>query len=129
MPIVQPPGGHAIYIDAGAILPAHPAGTSYPGQALAVELYLRGRHPRRGDRHGDVRAAAIPRPARRSPRPHELVRLAIPRRVYTQSHMDYVIEAMGELAAERESIRGVEIIEQPPVLRHFSAVFKLREPA
>jgi tyrosine phenol-lyase len=127
VPILQPPGGHAIYIDAGAMLPHIPP-AHYPGQALSIALYL----------HAGIRSVELgtvmlgrrdPKTGEEIPAPHELVRLAIPRRVYTQSHMDYTVEAMGELAAERESIRGVTITEQPPVLRHFSAVFKLREPA
>jgi tryptophanase len=121
VPILQPPGGHAIYLDALGFLPHIPR-EQYPGQALAVELY---RHAgirsveigsvmmgRRDAQTGEERFAA-----------HELVRLAIPRRVYTQSHVDYVIEALGEIAAHRDEIPGIRILEQPPALRHFSAVF------
>jgi tyrosine phenol-lyase len=121
VPILQPPGGHAIYIDAGAFL-AHLPREHYPGQALAVELY----------RHAGIRSVEIGSvmmghrdTASGAERfaPHELVRLAIPRRVYTQSHIDYVIEALAEIAARRHEIRGIRILEQPPALRHFSAVF------
>ena len=124
VPILQPPGGHAIYIDARAFLPHIPR-AHYPGQALAVELY----------RHAGIRSVEIGSVmmGRRDAvtgeehfSDHELVRLAIPRRVYTQSHIDYVIEALGEIAAHRERIPGIRIVEQSPALRHFSAVF---EPA
>jgi tryptophanase len=114
--IVEPPGGHAIYIDAGAFCPHLPR-EQFPGQALVVALY----------RHAGIRACEIgsvmfgggsgPRPAL------ELVRLAFPRRVYTQSHMDYVVEAVGEVHARREEIRGLRLVEAPEVLRHFSARF------
>jgi tryptophanase len=121
VPIVQPPGGHAIFIDAAAFLPHLPR-SLYPGQALSIELY----------RHGGIRSVEIgsvmfgkrdPATGREVPAEHELVRLAIPRRVYTQSHVDYVIEALAEIAAHRTAIPGVRIVEQPPALRHFSAVF------
>ncbi|MDQ1348670.1 MAG: tyrosine phenol-lyase [Acidobacteriota bacterium] len=122
VPILQPPGGHAIYLDARAFLPHLPR-EQYPGQALAVELY----------RHAGIRSVEIGSVmmGRRDPATgeehyagHELVRLAIPRRVYTQSHIDYVIEALGEIAARRDEIPGIRIVEQSPALRHFSAVFE-----
>jgi tryptophanase len=121
VPILQPPGGHAIYIDAAAFLPHLPR-ELYPGQALAIELY----------RHAGIRSVEIgsvmfgqrdPRTGAERWAEHELVRLAIPRRVYTQSHIDYVIEALTEIAARRLEIPGVEIVEQPAALRHFSARF------
>ncbi len=117
VPIVEPPGGHAIYIDAARMLPHIPP-RRFPGQALAVELY----------RHAGIRSVEIGsvmfggpggHPAR-----HELLRLAIPRRVYTQSHIDYVVEAILEVNARKESIRGMEIVYEPPFLRHFSARFR-----
>ena len=110
--IVEPPGGHAIYIDAAAFCPHIPP-EQFPGQAVVVGLY----------RMGGIRAVEIgslmfgyggQRPAM------ELVRLAMPRRVYTQSHMDYVIEAIGELYARRSELRGFEIVWEPPSLRHFT---------
>ncbi len=119
LPIVQPPGGHAIYIDAGAFLP-HVAPTSFPGQALACAFYeqggIRGVEVGSFMFGGDTHATGGARTARL-----ELLRLAIPRRVYTQSHMDYVIEVAGEIAGMRETIRGLRILEEPPQLRHFSA--------
>jgi tyrosine phenol-lyase len=114
--IVEPPGGHAIYIDAVAFAPQVPR-VQFPGQALVVALY----------RHAGIRACEIgsvmfgkggKTPAM------ELVRLAIPRRVYTQSHIDYVIEATEEVFKNRASLRGLEIVEEPPSLRHFTARFR-----
>ena len=110
VPIVQPPGGHAIYIDARAFLPHLPP-TQFPGVALACELYLEGGI--RGVEIGTLmfgEAAAM-----------DLVRLAIPRRVYTQSHMDYVIEVILEVWKRREQIRGLRLAYQAPFLRHFTA--------
>jgi tryptophanase len=122
VPIVQPPGGHAIYIDAKEMLPAIPRG-AYPGQALVIELY----------RHGGIRAVEIgsvmfgrrdPETGAESYHPSELVRLAIPRRVYTKSHIDYVVEAIAEVHQRRDRLRGVRIVEQPRALRHFTATFE-----
>jgi tryptophanase len=113
VPIVQPPGGHAIYIDARAFLP-HVPPEQFPGVALATELYLEG-----GIRSCEIGTLMFGKAARM-----DLVRLAIPRRVYTQSHIDYVIEALGEIAAHREEIPGMRIVEQPPALRHFTAQFE-----
>ncbi len=119
VPIVQPPGGHAIYIDAAGFLP-HVPPVALPGQALVCELY----------RHAGIRAVEIgtlmfgrrdPTTGAESPAPMELVRLAVPRRVYTQSHIDYVVEAILEVWARRESLRGLRIVEQAPFLRHFTA--------
>jgi tryptophanase len=110
VPIVEPPGGHAIYIDAARMLP-HIAKEQFPAQALAVELY----------RHAGIRAVEIGTLMFGAAARHELLRLAIPRRVYTQSHIDYVVEAILEVNAAKERIRGLEIVEAPPFLRHFSA--------
>lgn len=118
IPIVQPPGGHAIYVDAAAFLP-HINTLDLPGQALVVELYREAgiRAVEIGTlMFGRRDAAGIEQPA-----PMELVRLAIPRRAYTQSHVDYVIEAAGLIVSRREAIRGLRIVEQEPVLRHFTA--------
>jgi tyrosine phenol-lyase len=121
VPIIEPPGGHAIYIDAGAFLPHIPP-EQFPGQALLCALY----------RHAGIRAVEIgsvmfgrtdPATGETIRPPMELVRLAIPRRVYTQSHIDYVIEALAELAATKDQIRGLQITEAPAVLRHFTAKF------
>jgi tryptophanase len=113
VPIVQPPGGHAVYIDAGRMLPHIPR-SQFPGQALAVELY----------RHAGVRSVEIGSVMFDEAARHELLRLAIPRRVYTQSHIDYLVEAILEVNQRRTEIRGFEIEWQPEFLRHFSARFR-----
>jgi tryptophanase len=113
VPIVEPPGGHAIYIDAGRMLPHIPR-SQFPGQALAVELY----------RHAGIRSVEIGSVMFGAAAQHELLRLAIPRRVYTQSHIDYVVEAILEVNECKSNIRGLEIVEEPAFLRHFSARFK-----
>ena len=113
VPIVEPPGGHAIYIDAARMLPHIPS-SQFPGQALAVALY----------RHAGIRSVEIGSVMFGAAARHELLRLAIPRRVYTQSHIDYVVEAILEVNACKQEIRGMEIVEEPPFLRHFSARFR-----
>jgi tryptophanase len=113
VPIVEPPGGHAIYIDAARMLPHIPP-HQFPGQALAVELY----------RHAGIRSVEIGSVMFGEAARHELLRLAIPRRVYTQSHIDYVVEAILEVNSRKQSIRGLEIVYEPPFLRHFSARFR-----
>jgi tryptophanase len=113
VPIVEPPGGHAIYIDAARMLPHIPP-SQFPGQALAVELY----------RHAGIRSVEIGSVMFGDAARFELLRLAIPRRVYTQSHIDYVVEAILEVNEHKQEIRGMEIVEQPPYLRHFSARFR-----
>jgi tryptophanase len=120
IPLVKPFGGHAVYLDARALLPHIPP-LEYPGQALAVELYraggirgceigtvMFGRHP-----DGTETAAAM-----------DLVRLAIPRRTYTQSHVDYVIEVVKAVASRAAALRGYRIVHEPPQLRHFTAAFE-----
>ena len=114
VPIVEPPGGHAIYIDAGAHAAAHPAARSFPAQALAVELY----------RHAGIRSVEIGSVMFGEKAQHELLRLAIPRRVYTQSHIDYVVEAILEVNERKHEMRGLEIVSEPPFLRHFSCRFR-----
>ncbi len=113
VPIVELPGGHAIYIDAGRMLPHIPK-EQFPGQALAVELY----------RHAGIRSVEIGSAMFGDKAQHELLRLAIPRRVYTQSHMDYVVEAILEVNDRKRELRGLEITWQPPFLRHFSARYR-----
>jgi tryptophanase len=122
VPIVQPPGGHAVYIDAGAFFPHIPA-LELPGQSLVVELY----------REAGIRAVEIgtvmfgrrdPATGVETPGPMELVRLAIPRRVYTQSHIDYVVEAVLNVWERRRKVRGYRFTEQAPYLRHFTARFE-----
>ncbi len=113
VPILQPPGGHAIYLDARAFLPHIPV-EQFPGVALANELYLEG-----GIRSVEIGTLMFGVHAK-----NELVRLAIPRRVYTQSHIDYVIEILLDVFARRADIRGLSIVSQAPFLRHFSARLK-----
>ena len=122
VPIVQPPGGHAIYIDAHAMLPHIPQ-LQYPGQALAIELYREA-----GIRSCEIgtvmHAESDPETGEEIPAAIELVRLAIPHRVYTQSHIDYVIEAILDVHSRRDSIPGYRITQQPQFLRHFTAQFE-----
>jgi tryptophanase len=120
IPCVQPIGGHAVYIDAGALLPHIPA-LEYPGQSLAVALYREGGI--RGCEIGSVMFGMHP-DGREEPAAMELVRLAIPRRVYTQSHVDYVIEVCRWVAERAGELPGYRITEQPPQLRHFTARFE-----
>jgi tyrosine phenol-lyase len=121
--IVEPPGGHAVYIDAAAFCPHIPP-EQFPGQALVCALYT----------HAGIRSVEIgsvmfgrvdPDTGESSSPPMELVRLAIPRRVYTQSHIDYVVEAVCEVFQFREQLRGLRIIEAPAALRHFTAKFEI----
>jgi tyrosine phenol-lyase len=110
VPIVQPPGGHAIYLDARAFLPHIPL-EEFPGVALATELYLEG-----GIRSVEIGSLMFGKTAKM-----ELVRLAMPRRVYTQSHVDYVIEVILAVWKRREQIQGMRLTYQAPFLRHFTA--------
>jgi tryptophanase len=118
VPIVQPPGGHAIYIDAKAMLPQIPA-HEFPGVALAAELYLEA-----GIRSVEIGSLMFGRRNSQGvdhPAAMELVRLAVPRRVYTQSHIDYVVEAIIEVWQRRAGIRGLKLTYEAPFLRHFTA--------
>jgi tryptophanase len=122
IPVLWPPGGHAIFLDAERFLPQVPR-QQFPGQALAIELYVEG-----GIRSCEIGSVML---AHRDPTSgaevlprHELVRLAIPRRTYTQSHMDYVIEVVEALWQRRDAIRGMRITSAPAVLRHFRARFE-----
>ena len=110
VPIVQPPGGHAIYLDARAFLPHIPL-QQFPGVALAAELYL----------EGGVRSVEIGTLMFAAAAQMDLVRLAIPRRVYTQSHIDYLVEVILEVWNHRENIRGMRLTCEAPFLRHFTA--------
>ena len=122
VPIVQPAGGHAIYIDAKAMLPHIPP-HEYPAQALAIELYRNG-----GVRGVEIGTVMFGRPGvdgePDTPAPMELVRLAIPRRTYTQSHIDYVAEVVIDVAAGASEMGGYRMVEQAPWLRHFTARFE-----
>ena len=121
VPIVRPAGGHAVYLDAKAFLPHIPA-SQYPAQALAVELYRDGGV--RGVEIGSVMFGAVQDDGTEVPAAMELVRLAIPRRTYTQSHIDYVGEVVLSVAEHAKSISGYRIVEQAPWLRHFTAKFE-----
>jgi tryptophanase len=110
VPIVQPPGGHAVYLDARAFLPHIPL-DQFPGVALAAELYLEG-----GIRSVEIGGLMFGNAAKM-----DLVRLAIPRRVYTQSHVDYVIEVILEVWKRRDQIKGMRLTYEAPFLRHFTA--------
>ena len=127
IPVVQRPGGHAIFLDAALFL-SHIPWHQFPGHALALELYLEG-----GIRSCEIGSLMLarrdPDTGEELPASHELVRLAKPRRTYTQSHMDYVLEIIRRVWARRDAIQGVEIEWAPKVLRHFSAHFRRVEPA
>ncbi len=118
IPTVRPPGGHAVYIDAKALLPHIPA-HEYPAQALAIELYRAGGV--RGVEIGTVMFGRAREEEPDEPAAMELVRLAIPRRMYTQSHIDYVAEVILDVAGRAPEMRGYRIVEQAPWLRHFTA--------
>jgi tryptophanase len=120
VPIVRPAGGHAVYLDARALL-RHVPPLQYPGQSLAVALYEAGGI--RGCEIGTVMFGMKP-DGREEPAATDLVRLAIPRRTYTQSHVDYVIEVVTDVAARAKDLPGYRIVEQAPQLRHFTARFE-----
>jgi tryptophanase len=120
VPVVQPIGGHAVYIDARALLPHIPP-LQYPGQALAAALYEEGGI--RGCEIGTVMFGRRP-DGSEEPAAMDLVRLAIPRRTYTQSHVDYVIEVVAWVAERAAELRGFRIVDEPAALRHFTARFE-----
>jgi tryptophanase len=119
VPIIQPPGGHAIYIDARALLPHIPP-LQYPGIACVNALYLEAGV--RGVEIGTVMFGQHP-DGTETPAAMDLVRLAIPRRVYTQSHIDYVAEAVAAMAEHKTELRGYRLTNAPKALRHFTATF------
>ncbi len=121
VPIIEPPGGHAIYIDAKRFLPNIPS-EQFPGQSIVAELYIEGGI--RGVEIGSVMFGKYDDSGKLIPPPMELVRLAIPRRVYTQSHIDYVLEVILEVFKNRDKLKGYGITYQAPMLRHFTAKFK-----
>jgi tryptophanase len=122
IPIIEPPGGHAVYLDAGRLL-AHIPQNEFPGQSLAVELYREGAV--RGVEIGSVMFAHTSPDTGVMVYPRlELVRLAIPRRVYTQSHLDYVVSTLVSIAARREQLCGYKFTYAPRLLRHFTARFE-----
>ncbi len=120
VPVVRPVGGHAVYLDARALLP-HVPPLRYPGQALAVALYEAG-----GIRSCEIGTVMFGRrpDGSEAPAALDLVRLAIPRRTYTQSHVDYVIEVCADVAARASELPGYRIVDEPPALRHFTARFE-----
>lgn len=121
VPIIEPPGGHAIYIDAKRFLPNIPP-ENFPGQSIVCELYIEGGI--RTVEIGSVMFGKYDVEGKLIPPPMELVRLAIPRRVYTQSHIDYVFEIILEVFKKRNSLKGYKIVYQAPMLRHFTAQFE-----
>ena len=121
VPIIRPVGGHAVYVDAKAFYPHIPP-AQYPGQALVCELYLKS-----GIRSCEIGSVMFGKNDEKGnfiPAPMELVRLAIPRRVYTQSHLDYVVETFAELMQERKNTKGYRITYEPHFLRHFTSHFE-----
>jgi len=122
VPVVEPPGGHAVFLDARRFLPHIPQ-SQFPAQALTIALYVEGGI--RGCEIGSVMFAKKDAATGEMKYPAlDLVRLAIPRRVYTQSHLDYVAEVITKAHARRESVRGVRIVYEAPLLRHFTAKFE-----
>ena len=121
VPLVWPPGGHAVYLDAKALLPHIPQ-SEYPAQSLVIELYREGGV--RGVEIGSVMFGVVHEDGTEQPAPMELVRLAIPRRTYTQSHIDFVAEVVLSVAERALSLPGYRIVEQAPWLRHFTARFE-----
>ena len=122
IPIIEPPGGHAIYIDAKRFLP-HVPPYEYPGQSIVCEIYLDGGV--RAVEIGSVMFGKYDKETGKLISPAmELVRLAIPRRVYTQSHIDYVAEVLIEAYKHRDKLKGYEITYEAPMLRHFTAKFR-----
>jgi tryptophanase len=122
IPFIEPTGGHAVYIDASKLLP-HIPWNEYPAWALSLVMYVEG-----GIRSVEIGSVMFGRQPDGSERPAamELVRMAFPRRMYTQSHVDYLAEVLDYIKEISPRIRGVRMVEEPPVLRHFTARF---EPA
>jgi tryptophanase len=119
--VLRPFGGHAVYLDAGAMLPHIPS-DQFPAQALACSLYLAGGV--RGVEIGSAMAGRDPATGENRHPPFELVRLAVPRRVYTSRQLEHAADAAGELLTDAESVRGLKITHEAPVLRHFTARFE-----
>lgn len=120
IPILKPVGGHAIFIDAKSFLPHIPQ-SQYPGQALVGALYIEG-----GIRSAEIGSLMFGKTDENGnmiPADMELVRLAIPRRVYTQSHNDYIVEVLNEIKSKKDKIKGIKIVEEPKFLRHFTGKF------
>ncbi len=122
IPIIEPPGGHAVYLDAGRLFPQIPQ-AEFPGQALSVELYLEG-----GIRTSEIGSVMFSHPDPQTGETIfpalELVRLALPRRVYTQSHLDFVVDTLVQIAGRKSQVRGYRFTYAPELLRHFTARFE-----
>ncbi len=121
VPIIEPPGGHAIYLDVKRFVPNIPS-EQFPGQSVTCELYIEGGI--RAVEIGSVMFGKYDNSGKLIPPPMELVRLAIPRRVYTQSHIDYVLEVILEVFKNRGKLKGYKITYEAPMLRHFTAQFE-----
>lgn len=121
VPIIEPPGGHAIYLDAKRFVPHIPQ-EQFPGQSVTCELYIEGGI--RAVEIGSVMFGKYDEAGKLIPPSMELVRLAIPRRVYTQSHIDYVLEVILEVFKNRDKLKGYKITYEAPMLRHFTAQFE-----
>ena len=119
--VISPIGGHAVYVDAKAFYPQIPV-EQFPGQALAIELYKMGGI--RAVEIGSVMFGSKDENGNFVPAKMELVRMAIPRRVYTQSHIDYVVEVFAELIKHKDKVKGYKIVWEPAFLRHFTAHFE-----
>ncbi len=124
VPIMRPTGGHAVYIDAKAFY-SHLPVNQYPGQALVLDLYRKGGI--RAVEIGSVMFGKYDENGNLIPSPMELVRLAMPRRVYTQSHVEYILEVFQELINEKDKTKGVKIVKEPKFLRHFTSHFEIIE--
>lgn len=122
VPVIRPIGGHAVYVDAGAFLPHIPR-DKFPGNALAIALYIESGI--RGVEIGSLMLGRDPHTKENRKAPRELLRLALPRRVYSQEHLDYVIEAFARLIPHKDKIRGVKFRNETAILRHFSSTFSL----
>jgi tryptophanase len=121
VPVFGPPGGHAVYVDAGSLLDHIPQ-SEFPAQSLAVELYLEGGV--RAVEIGSVMLSFIsPETGELVTPPLELIRLAIPRRTYTESHLQHVVDSFKAVVERKESLRGLKITKQPRLLRHFTCDF------
>jgi len=122
IPVIQPAGGHAVYIDAGKLLPHIPQ-QEFPGQALSVEMYREGAI--RTVELGSVAFAYADPDSGEMIYPElDLVRLALPRRTYTQSHLDYVVDVMARIMKNKDKLSGYKIVKAPRLMRHFSCVFE-----
>jgi tryptophanase len=121
VPLMWPIGGHAVYLDAKALYPQIPV-NEYPGQALVCELYLTGGI--RSVEIGSVMFGKYDEQGKLIPAPMELVRLAFPRRVYTQSHIEFVVEVFEKILQNKENVKGLKIVEEPKFLRHFTSKFE-----